>query len=106
MKYPLPYYVVIFSSKKVHDVPDEYYQTNDKLLQDIQKTRGFLGYESVEGMTLSYWETLEAIKVWKNHTFHKKAQQQGRAVWYDYYNVKIAKVEREYEFQRESFCKE
>ena len=38
------------------------------------------------------------IRHWKEQTDHLFAQQLGRSSWYRYYNVRICKVEREYEF--------
>ena len=50
------------------------------------------------GITISYWESLEAIKNWKNNTEHLIAQQSGRNVFYTNYKTRIAKVERDYDF--------
>jgi heme-degrading monooxygenase HmoA len=47
---------------------------------------------------VSYWENLEAIKAWKQNAEHLIAQQKGRNQWYNWYNTKICKVEREYEY--------
>lgn len=62
---------------------------------------GFLGVESVRdssgaGITISYWESLDAIRNWKQHQSHKVAQEKGKKEWYQNYKVKICKVEREY----------
>ena len=46
----------------------------------------------------SYWESLEAIKNWKANMEHLEAQEKGKTTWYKNYKVRIAKVEREYEF--------
>jgi heme-degrading monooxygenase HmoA len=51
---------------------------------------------------VSYWENLEAIKAWKQNAEHLIAQQKGRNQWYNWYNTKICKVEREYEFKTSS----
>lgn len=48
------------------------------------------------GITISYWERLEAISNWKQHQSHKVAQEKGKNDWYQNYKVKICKVEREY----------
>ena len=64
---------------------------------------GYLGMESARneiGITVSYWESLEAIKNWKQQTEHLVAQQKGRKDWYNWYKVRICKVEREYEFNK------
>lgn len=63
---------------------------------------GFLGVESVQqpqlGITVSYWTDLNAIKNWRQHTEHVKVQELGKQMWYDYYSVRVCRVEREYDF--------
>lgn len=103
------YYAVIFTSKQSENTSG-YAEMSQKMEDFAKKQKGFLGIESAHspetsgGITVSYWETLEDIKNWKAHTEHLIAQQTGREQWYDWYRVKICKVEREYEFvpRRES----
>jgi heme-degrading monooxygenase HmoA len=62
---------------------------------------GYLGVESARsevGITVSYWESLEAIKLWKQNSEHLLAQEKGREVWYKSYKTRICKVERDYDF--------
>lgn len=95
-----PYYAVIFSSKQTNDVKG--YAEMSIAMEDLAKLQpGYLGIESAReeiGITVSYWESLEAIKNWKSNLDHLKAQNQGRAKWYSWYKIRICKVEREYEF--------
>jgi heme-degrading monooxygenase HmoA len=45
---------------------------------------GFLGVESVRedlGITVSYWESLEAIRNWKRNAEHLEAQRLGKERW-------------------------
>ncbi|WP_250433476.1 antibiotic biosynthesis monooxygenase family protein [Hanstruepera flava] len=95
-----PYYAVIFTSTQKEHIEGYAEMTNQ--MEALAKTQdGFLGMDSARnevGITVSYWESLEAIKNWKQHTDHLVAQQKGRQDWYSWYNVKICKVEREYEF--------
>ena len=61
---------------------------------------GFLGVESARneiGITVSYWESLEAIRQWKAHAEHLAAQRLGREKWYRAYKTRICLVERDYE---------
>jgi len=67
------------------------------------KQPGFLGVETLAntegyGITISYWETLEAIKNWKNNPEHRQAQINGKKLWYKNYSLKICKVEKNYFF--------
>ena len=62
---------------------------------------GFLGVESARenlGITVSYWESLEAIQTWKQNSTHLIAQQHGKERWYEAYKVRICRVEYEYGF--------
>lgn len=95
-----PYYAVIFTSTLTRN--NEGYIEMAQKMVDLAKTQsGFLGIDSareVVGITVSYWESLGAIKAWKQNSEHLIAQQKGREQWYSWYNTKICKVEHEYEF--------
>lgn len=95
-----PYYAVIFTSKRT-DGDNGYSEMANKMETLAKQQPGFIGIESARetiGITVSYWETLDAIKQWKENTAHLYAQERGKSDWYSYYNVRICKVEREYEF--------
>ena len=95
-----PHYAVIFTSKRTEG--DNGYAEMSQLMDSLaKKQKGFIGVDSARndiGITVSYWKNLEAIKNWKQQTDHLMAQKKGRTDWYSWYNVKICKVEREYEF--------
>ena len=95
------YYAVIFTSK--HSNNTKGYSEMAKKMEALAKTQeGFIGLESARehiGITISYWESLEAIKLWKSNSEHLIAQENGQQNWYDWYHVRICKVEREYHFQ-------
>ena len=58
---------------------------------------GFLGVDSARedvGITVSYWTDEAAIAAWKAVAEHLDAQRDGRARWYDEYEMRIARVER------------
>lgn len=97
-----PYYAVIFTNELTVDT-DGYEEMADKMCQMALKQPGCLGFESARnglGITISYWESLEAIKNWKANTEHLEAQKMGRDIWYKYYKTRICKVERDYGFER------
>ncbi|MFX3632869.1 MAG: antibiotic biosynthesis monooxygenase [Candidatus Pristimantibacillus sp.] len=94
------YYAVIFSSQRT-DGDNGYSLMSDKMEQLAAEQPGFLGVEGVRdssgaGITISYWDSLEAISNWKQHQSHKVAQDKGMQDWYHNYKVKICKIEREY----------
>ena len=95
------YFAVIFTSIQAERT-EGYSEMANKMEILAKQQVGYLGMDSARndvGITVSYWESLEAIKNWKANTEHLFAQQKGREQWYNWYNVKICKVEREYEFK-------
>ena len=100
MKNFKPYYAVIFTSTRTEG--DNGYLEMAELMETLaKKQNGFISIDSARnevGITVSYWKNLEAIQLWKQQTDHVIAQQKGIKDWYSWYNVKICKVEREYEF--------
>ena len=52
--------------------------------------------EGSEEITVSYWETEEQIRAWKQDAEHLVAQELGRSKWYRSYKVQIVEIIREY----------
>ncbi|WP_077923956.1 antibiotic biosynthesis monooxygenase [Spirosoma sp. 209] len=97
-----PYYAVIFSSLRTSET-DGYGDMATRMVELAHEQPGFLGVESARqevGITVSYWDSLDAIRQWKQHAEHRLAQQQGRQRWYESYTVRICRVERAYAFDR------
>ncbi|WP_195575523.1 antibiotic biosynthesis monooxygenase family protein [Paenibacillus sp. 1001270B_150601_E10] len=97
-----PYYAVIFTSERT-DGDNGYAKMADEMLKLASVQSGFLGAESAReavGITVSYWESLEAIRQWKQNERHLVAQRQGMSDWYLSYKTRICKVERDYEFEK------
>lgn len=97
-----PYYAVIFSSQRTA-VDDGYGETADRMVELASAQPGFLGIESARGadgfgITVSYWESEEAIANWRAHAEHGVAQRDGIAKWYDEFFTRVAKVERSRHF--------
>ena len=94
------YYAVIFTSTRT-EVEVGYAEMATKMVALAKAQPGFIGMESARneiGITVSYWESLDAIKNWKANLDHLEAQEKGKTTWYKNYKVRIAKVEQEYEF--------
>lgn len=97
-----PYYAVIFTSLKTLE-DKGYDEMSAKMLESVKKQEGFLGVESARneiGITVSYWESLAAIKKWKTNVEHTEAREKGRNIWYKKFKVRIAKVELDYGFEK------
>lgn len=97
-----PYYAVIFTSKRT--TGDHGYDAMaEEMLNLASKESGFLGVESARedigiGITVSYWDSLEAIQRWKQNERHIIAQRKGKGEWYATYQTRICRVERDYGF--------
>ena len=95
---------VIFTSQRT-DVKDNYLETNDELEKIAATLPGFIKTQSARepngfGISVSYWETMEDAKQYKQIPTHLMAQQNGRDIWYEWYDVKVCKVERAYAFKK------
>jgi heme-degrading monooxygenase HmoA len=100
-----PYYAVIFSSRRNNDAEELYTTTSQNMFTLAAKQPGYLGAESArdssgQGITVTYWDSLDNIKRWKTHAEHLIVQKLGRDVFYEEYHVKVAKVEREYRWTK------
>ena len=97
-----PYYAVIFASQRT-DGDKGYENMAEKMVELASKQSGFLGVESARdhdlGITVSYWDSLDAIKNWKENTVHKVAQERGKKEWYKTFSLRVCKVERDYFFE-------
>jgi len=95
-----PYYAVIFTSVRTN-TDDDYFEMSERMLELAAKQEGFLGVESARnevGITVSYWKDPESILAWKENLEHQDAQRKGKEKWYEVYKVRVAKVERDYDF--------
>ncbi|MEP3297755.1 MAG: antibiotic biosynthesis monooxygenase, partial [Pseudoruegeria sp.] len=95
-----PYYAVIFTAQRT-EVEHGYDNMAEKMLQLAGQQPGYIGAESTRdadglGITISYWESEESLLNWKSVSEHLLAQKLGKTRWYDFYQIRIAKVERAY----------
>lgn len=101
-----PYVAVLFTTERAaEEGNDEGYEATDDALFDlVHRQPGFLGVESVAnghlGITVSYWESEDDARGWKLVAEHQVAQRLGRERWFRAYRVRVARVERDYGFER------
>jgi heme-degrading monooxygenase HmoA len=96
---------VIFRSKRNEADPEGYAKAADEMEKAAQRFPGYLGIWSVRGpdgigITISYWENEEAAEAWKQDSTHAAIREQGRARWYDWYEMVVAEVTRGYDWKR------
>lgn len=92
-----PYYAVIFTSIRTPG-DNGYAETARQILDVARQQPGFLGYEAARnelGISVSYWESLEAIQAWRNHPQHRLVQVRADD-WYADSRIRICRVERSY----------
>ena len=99
----MSYYAVIFTSTRTEG-DQGYSKMGDRMVELAKDQPGFLGIESARddqlGITVSYWESEDAIEEWKVHAEHMVARTLGKEKWYKHFHLRVAKVEREYRFTR------
>ncbi|WP_434778700.1 antibiotic biosynthesis monooxygenase family protein [Neisseria sp. Ec49-e6-T10] len=99
----VPYYAVIFTSIRTSE-ENGYSAEAIRMFELVSEQDGFLGVESARegiGITVSYWRDLESIKKWKENFEHSLIRDRGRAQWYQSFKVRIALVERDYQFEKQ-----
>jgi heme-degrading monooxygenase HmoA len=99
-----PYYCVIFTSHRKSGIEDDYGDASARMLELASGMPGFLGIESARnpeglGITVSYWESEEAIKNWRTHAEHLVVQRKGRENFYEWYESRVGKIERAVSFK-------
>lgn len=100
------YYAVIFSSLRTAEDDAGYDVTAERMAVLAAQMPGYLGIESARGadglgITVSYWESLAAIKAWREQAEHRLAQAMGKERWYQRFTLRICKVEAERAFERD-----
>ena len=95
-----PYYAVIFTSLRTEGERG-YGSMAERMVELAAQQPGFLGVESARdanglGITVSYWDSEEAIRHWRENAEHRVAQEAGKHVWYADYELRVAKVDRAY----------
>lgn len=95
-----PYYAVIFTSRRTEG-DNGYGEASDAMVALAASQPGFLGIESARGsdgvgITVSYWDSEEAIAGWRRNAEHSATRERGRNLWYSRYEVRVCRVERGY----------
>lgn len=100
-----PYYAVIFANQRSVEDEAGYQKMATRMEELAEQQSGFLGLDSTRGadgfgITVSYWRDRASIIAWKQQGEHLQAQQIGKDMWYQNFSLRIAKVERTYDFEK------
>lgn len=96
---------IIFVSLRT-GADDDGYAAAAKAMDALAATQpGYCGMESARGatgpgITVSYWADETSAKAWRDHPEHRAIRDRGRALWYENYELVVAKVTRDYDWQR------
>lgn len=94
---------VIFEVWPKPDQKQAYLDTAAQLLDDLKAIDGFISVERFESisepgkmLSLSTFADEDAVIRWRNTAHHRKAQSQGRTIYFDNYRLRIVKTLRDY----------
>jgi heme-degrading monooxygenase HmoA len=91
-------YAVIFKSKRQDANHDLYYQHNDALEEKIKSLPGYIKHSGIrhpetrQGVTIAYFNSLEAIDNWRKDSEHLDAKKLAKDNFYENYSVEITEV--------------
>lgn len=98
-----PYLAVIFTNRRAEHgnaaVDAAYAAAADRMEELARTIPGYLGIESARSgdgtaITVSYWAHEAAVAEWRAHPEHLEVQGRGRTDWYEWYELRVARVER------------
>ena len=95
-------FAVIFRSKRTDSNNELYYHHNDKLSEKIKTIPCYIKHFGVrhpdtrEGITVIYFETMDAIKLWRDDFEHMEAKELAQSHFYENYSIEILEVKKEY----------
>lgn len=92
-------FAVIFRAE-VADFDSEYTDVAARMRDMAIKDYGCLEFTScTEGrheIAISYWDSEDQIRQWKQNSDHLVAQAKGRSKWYKSYSVEVVEIVRSY----------
>ncbi len=92
-------YAVIFTAE-IAELDGEYTRTATRLRQLAIEQYGCRNFvsctEGAQEIAVSYWDTEEQIRGWKQDPEHLAAQRMGRERWYRSWSVEVVEIRRAY----------
>ena len=94
--------VVVFRARLRDLDPTDYDGTAVRMRELALSNFGCLDFHAVtQGkyeVAISYWPDEATVLAWKHQAEHFLAQQKGREVWYDHYQVDIGRIQHSYDW--------
>jgi heme-degrading monooxygenase HmoA len=96
-------YIVTFETWPNEIYRDQYLIHAQAMTDEVEKIKGFVSVERFQSLTddgkllsMSVWESMDAINEWRSQAEHQLAQEMGKNKYFNAYHIRVAKVEREY----------
>ena len=96
-------YAVIFEVEPKPGRRQDYLDIAAALRPELEKIDGFISVERFQSLTnegkmlsLSFWRDGDAVKRWREHDRHHRAQLKGHAEVFADYRISVAEVARQY----------
>ena len=98
--------IVVFEFTLNEGVRDRYFELAAKMREEIENQPGFISIERFESLndkskvvSISTWESDDAIKDWKKNLEHRQAQREGKENIFASFRLRVAEVIRDYGFE-------
>ena len=95
--------IVVFEFTLNKGVGDRYFELAGMMREEIQNQPGFISIERFRHfdddqrvVSISTWESEDAIKEWKANLKHRTAQKEGKKSIFKSYRLRVANVIRDY----------
>ena len=91
-------YAVIFKSKRQDANQDLYYQHDSALEKKIKSLTGYIKHSGIrhpetrQGVTIAYFDSLDAIDNWRKDSDHMDAKKLAKSDFFENYSVEITEV--------------
>ena len=97
--------LIVFRTRMAPDAPESYGARAEEIYGYALRAPGFRSIkdfvaEDGERVALVEFDTEEQSRAWGAHPEHRKAQQEGRDLYYSEYSVQVCEVVRESRFER------
>jgi len=100
---------VIFEATPNPARRDDYFTAAEQLRAHLAKQPGFISIERFQSLnepakllSLSFWQDETAVRLWREQSAHRQAQQLGKTEIFADYRLRVAQVLRDYgRFDRE-----
>jgi len=94
---------VIFEVAPIRGAAGRYFEIAAALKAELESIDGFISVERFESLakpgrflSLSFWRDEAAVRAWRCHGMHRRAQQEGRSDVLVGYRLRVATVVRDY----------